>query len=88
GWNNGSPDNSSVATLEISVGGVIYARITSGASGSNTATITYLNGASGSPATVTATTFGSWTTVPITINLPTTVSASGDLQFSYNSGGN
>lgn len=88
GWNNGSPDNSSVATLEISVGGVIYARITSGASGSNTATITYLNGASGSPATVTATTFGSWTTVPITINLPTTVSASGNLQFSYNSGGN
>ncbi|PLP59418.1 hypothetical protein CYK37_08820 [Mesorhizobium loti] len=88
GWNNGSPDNSSVATLEISVGGVIYARITSGASGSTTATIAYLNGATGSPATVTATTFGSWTTVPITINLPTTVSATGDLQFSYNSGGN
>lgn len=88
GWNNGNPDTNSVATLEISVGGVIYARITSGASGSNTATITYLNGASGSPATVAATTFGSWATVPVTINLPTTVSASGALQFSYNSGGN
>ena len=88
GWNNGNPDTSSVATLDISVGGVIYARITSGASGSNTATITYMNGATGSPATVTATTFGSWTTVPITINLPTTVSATGALQFSYDSGGN
>jgi len=93
GWNNPSGvlvDNSSSATLEISVGGVVYARITSGnTSGSaNTATITYLNGASGSPATVASSTFGAWVRTPITINLPSTVAATGALAFSYDSGGN
>ncbi|SFU17467.1 Ig-like domain-containing protein [Mesorhizobium sp. YR577] len=93
GWNNPSgalADNSSSATLEISVGGVVYARITSGntSGAANTATITYLNGASGSPATVASSTFGAWTRTPITINLPSTVAATGALAFAYDSGGN
>ncbi|WP_178130441.1 Ig-like domain-containing protein [Reyranella sp. CPCC 100927] len=86
GWNNRNPDTAAAATLDISVGGVVYARITTGINGSNTATITYMNGASGSPASVTSSTFGSWARTGITINLPATVAATGDLLFSYASG--
>ncbi len=85
-WNNGSPDNSSSATMDVSVGGVVYARITSGnTSGTaNTATITYLNGASGSPATIAG---SASSLTSITLNLPSTVAATGDLLFSFNAGG-
>jgi CshA-type fibril repeat protein len=87
GWNNGTPDGPAASRLQVSVGGVVYAEITTGTTvtGANTATITYLNGASGSPANMAASAFNNWTRTPITINLPSTVAATGDLLFSYSS---
>ena len=54
GWNNGIPDVAAAATVNVSVGGIIYATITTGTPGTTpgTATITYLNGATGAPSTV------------------------------------
>ena len=88
GWNNSSPDTTAPAVLDVSVGGVVYARITTGVSGSaaTTATVAYLNGASGSPATIAASTYQGWTATDITVNLPTSVADSGALVFSYNAG--
>ncbi|GGG05046.1 hypothetical protein GCM10010924_37040 [Rhizobium wenxiniae] len=94
GWNNGillglPNDTTLPSTVDVSIGGVVYARITTGTVNGtpNTATITYLNGASGSPSTVAASTSGSWTRTGITINLPNTVAANGNLVFSFSSVG-
>ena len=96
GWSNNtvlgiSNDNNTPATLDITIGGVLYARVTTGTLNGtpNTATITYFNGASGSPATVTASTAGTtaWTRTPITLNLPSTVAPTGDLVFTYSAAG-
>ncbi len=89
GWNNGIPDAATAATVNVTVGGVIYATITTGTPGTipGTATITYLNGATGSPATVASSTFNAWTATNVTINLPTTVANTGDLVFAYSSAG-
>lgn len=74
GWSNNlllgvSNDNNTPATLDITIGGVLYARITTGTLNGtpNTATITYFNGASGSPTTVAASTAGTtaWIRLPL-----------------------
>ncbi|WP_244937416.1 DUF4347 domain-containing protein, partial [Methylobacterium crusticola] len=88
GWNNSTPDTTAPAVLDVSVGGVVYARVTTGVSGgaATTATVAYLNGASGGPATIAASTYQAWTATDITVNLPTSVADSGALTFSYNAG--
>ncbi|MET7246889.1 DUF4347 domain-containing protein, partial [Methylobacterium sp. EM32] len=88
GWNNSTPDTAVPAVLDVSVAGVVYARITTGVSGAGatTATVTYLNGASGGPAAIAASTYQAWTATDITVNLPTSVADSGTLTFSYNAG--
>jgi VCBS repeat-containing protein len=83
GWNNGAADFGVPATLTISVGGVVYATVTT-PTGAGPAIITYQNGATGSPASIAASTLNAWTYTDITINLPTTVAASGNLVFTYN----
>ncbi|EJN03643.1 Ig-like domain-containing protein [Phyllobacterium sp. YR531] len=87
-WNNGIPDNGAAATLEVSIGGVVYARITTGTivGTPNVATVTFLNGASGSPSLIGSSAAGAWTPASITLNLPSTVAATGDLIFSYAAG--
>ncbi|MBD9387908.1 tandem-95 repeat protein [Agrobacterium sp. AGB01] len=96
GWSNNlllgiSNDNNTPATLDVTIGGVLYARVTTGTLNGtpNTATITYFNGASGSPSTVAASAAGTtaWTRTGVTINLPSTVAATGDLVFSYSAAG-
>ena len=89
GWNNSATDTNQPATLTVSVGGVVYATLTTGVTGTtgvNTATITYQNGASGPSTSVGSSTFSNWTYSTILINLPTTVANSGSLVFAYNSG--
>ncbi|WP_283193223.1 tandem-95 repeat protein [Rhizobium sp. AN80A] len=96
GWSNNlllgiSNDNNTPATLDVTIGGVLYARITTGTLNGtpNTATITYFNGASGTPSTVAASAAGTtaWGRTAVTINLPSTVVATGDLVFSYSAAG-
>ncbi|MFJ5369853.1 DUF4347 domain-containing protein, partial [Bosea sp. CER48] len=84
GWNNGALDVGVPATLTVSVGGVVYATITTATTATGAATIEYQNGATGSPATIAASTLNAWTYTDILINLPTTVAASGNLVFTYN----
>ena len=70
------------ATLEVSVGGVVYMRLTTSAGTGTPATIQYLNGASGSRTTIAAGTFPT-----ISLDLPANVASSGDLRFNYTSTG-
>ena len=82
-WRNGAPATGSTsAQLTVSVAGTPYARITTDPSGGNSATITYLNGASGNLSSITEFTYTGWR-----INLPTTVSATGALSFTHSPGG-
>ncbi|MEQ1550756.1 MAG: GEVED domain-containing protein [Sphingorhabdus sp.] len=82
-WRNGAPAASSTsAQLTVSVAGTDYARITTPAGGGTSATVTYLNGASGNLSTITEFTNTGWR-----INLPTTVSATGALTFTHSPGG-
>ncbi|MBS0452374.1 MAG: tandem-95 repeat protein [Proteobacteria bacterium] len=79
GWTSppaGQPD--AAATLQVSVNGVIYMRILTRANGATSAAIEYLNGASGSRASLTK---GDFPTM--TLNLPSDVASSGDLKFEY-----
>jgi uncharacterized repeat protein (TIGR01451 family) len=68
--------------LTVSVAGTAYARITTDASAGTSATVTYLNGASGNLSTITEFTYTGWR-----INLPTTVAATGDISFAFAPGG-
>ena len=82
-WRNGAPAaGSTSAQLTISVAGTPYARITTDASGGTSASVTYLNGASGNLSTISEFTYTGWR-----INLPTTVSATGALTFTHAPGG-
>ncbi len=73
------------AVMEVQIGGVTYATITSTGIASP-ATITYSNGGSGAVSgSSTTVNISPDTTVPITLNLPTSVAATGDLVFSYTS---
>lgn len=81
-WRNGAPAASSTAAqLTVSVAGTDYARITTPAGGGTSATVTYLNGASGNLSTITEFTYTGWRII-----LPTTVAASGALTFTHTPG--
>ena len=89
-WNNGNPDTNVSGVFTVSVGGVVYATITTGAmnGNENIATIQYSNGASGAsngPVQIAAS-GNSFGYVPITINLPGSVADAGSLVFSYSPG--
>jgi uncharacterized repeat protein (TIGR01451 family) len=82
-WGNGSPRaTSTTATLDVSVGGIIYARVTTAPADGTIATVSYFNGATGNLTTITEFQATGWR-----INLPTSVSATGDLAFSFTPGG-
>ena len=94
GWNNGNPDNNTSSLMRVRIGATVYATITTGRTGGapGTATIAYQNGATGTPATVTAPTapgggYQTWQssgiTRTVTINLPATVVATGNLAFEF-----
>ena len=85
GWGNSSVDISTSATLTISVGGVVYARLTTGAAltpGANTGTFTYFNGATGNLSTLQATTAGGGFAT-LLLDLPSSVATTGSLVFTY-----
>jgi uncharacterized repeat protein (TIGR01451 family) len=82
-WRNGTPAaGSPSSTLTVTVGGVAYARITTDPSAGTTATVAYLNGASGNLSTLTEFASTGWR-----INLPTSVAATGALSFDFVPGG-
>jgi uncharacterized repeat protein (TIGR01451 family) len=82
-WRNGSPAASSAgATLTVSLGGTDYAVITTPTGAGTSATVTYLNGASGNLTSLTEFASTGWR-----INIPTTVNATGALSFTYAPGG-
>lgn len=75
-WNNGSPDVIGATHLDVQIDGITYATIETGGENGSTATVTYLNGASGSNPTVSA---GTWET--IVIDLASGIAATGNLSF-------
>jgi hypothetical protein len=82
-WRNGNPaSGSTTAQLTVSVAGTDYARITTDPSAGTSATVTYLNGATGNLTTITEFTYTGWR-----INLPTSVAATGDISFAFVPGG-
>ena len=82
-WRNGSPSaGSTSATLTVTVGGTAYARVTTDPSSGASASIAYLNGASGNLSSITEFNYTAWR-----INLPRTVSATGALSFDFAPGG-
>ncbi|WP_177175901.1 Ig-like domain-containing protein [Sphingopyxis sp. YR583] len=91
-WNNSSNlvnGAGQAATLDIVVGGITYARITTGGpSGGLVGTVTYLNGASGPNTTIAGNQSSSTTGFSdITINLPTGIANSAALTYRFNSNG-
>ncbi|MES2531891.1 MAG: DUF4347 domain-containing protein, partial [Pseudomonadota bacterium] len=91
GWNNNNilvvPDSNVAGVFTVSVGGVVYATITTGRSGATIATVAYFNGASGPNSTITVSTQGTFSFTDVTINLPSSVANNGALSFSYAPGG-
>ncbi len=70
------------STLDVSIGGIVYATLTTDPADPTHTTITYQNGAGGN-----LTTFaGNLMYLPLTIDLPAGVAASGDLTFTYDRG--
>ncbi|NOU45325.1 MAG: DUF4347 domain-containing protein, partial [Methyloglobulus sp.] len=79
-------------TMDISVGGVVYARLTTGLGTGTAGSITYLGGATNAAGDFTATTITQMANATsalssITINLPSSVAASGSLVFTTTSAG-
>ncbi|MFM2276248.1 MAG: hypothetical protein RL211_2120, partial [Pseudomonadota bacterium] len=85
-WGNGigAMGVSPASTLTVRVGGVSYATVTTATGTGGSANIVYLNGATGNLATVPV---GTTTPSAWVIDLPTTVSATGALVFSFTGGG-
>ena len=82
-WRNGAPAGTSTsAQLTVSVAGTDYARITTPAGAGTSASVTYLNGATGNLTTINEFTYTGWR-----INLPTTVAATGAISFTHAPGG-
>lgn len=82
-WRNGAPAASSTsATLTVSLAGTDIARITSPAGATATASVAYLNGASGNITSITE-----FNNTPWRINAPTSVAASGALSFTHTPSG-
>ncbi len=82
-WRNGSPSaGSTSAQINITVAGTLYARITTDPNAGTSAAITYFNGATGNLTSITEFISTGWR-----INLPTTVSATGAITFTFTPGG-
>jgi hypothetical protein len=77
GNNTGPPEQ-----LDVSIGGVLYARFTGSDIDAN-GTVTFFNGATGTPSTIAAGSAGTWTGPTVTIDLPANVAPTGDLVFSH-----
>ncbi len=82
GWNNVIGPTGNPQQLTLSIGGVDYATITTSLSGS-TASVLFLNGASGSPSTISESTYFDWTYTTIELNLPGSVADTADIQFTW-----
>ena len=78
-WRNGNPAaGSNSATMDVYVGGTQYARVTTPDDGPASASVSYFNGAIGN-----RTSFDEFATQGWEIELPSTVSASGDFAFRF-----
>ncbi|MCJ8310222.1 MAG: tandem-95 repeat protein, partial [Hyphomicrobiales bacterium] len=83
GWNNTSGDGGRAQELTLSVGGVDYVTLTTPAGTGATTSVNFLNGASGTPATISASTYLDWTYTTIDLNLPAAVADTADIQFAW-----
>lgn len=83
GWNNTSGDGGRAQELTLSVGGVDYVTLTTPGGPGATTSVNFLNGASGTPATISESTYLDWTYTTIDVNLPAAVSDTADVQFSW-----
>ena len=85
-WNDGNPAPSSgYATFEMQINGVVYARVTTPDGDGSQATVTYLNGATGTVATIAeGSALGATGYQTLTVNLPNGVPDSGTLRFVVN----
>ena len=82
-WRNGAPAaGSTSAQINITVAGTLYARITTDPNAGTSAAVTYFNGATGNLTSITEFISTGWR-----INLPTTVSATGAIAFTFTPGG-
>ncbi|MEM9734637.1 MAG: tandem-95 repeat protein [Pseudomonadota bacterium] len=84
-WNNadlGGMGGSS-QTLTLSIGGVDYFVLTTPSGNGATASISYLNGASGTPASLNGSTMLDWTYESVTVDLPADVANGGDIVFRW-----
>ncbi|MES2547486.1 MAG: DUF4347 domain-containing protein, partial [Pseudomonadota bacterium] len=87
-WHDGTPASSSPSsTLNVYVGGVLYAKILTPVGDGTSATVVYSNGAIGSLATIPEGGLAPITFTNILIDLPSTVVASGKIIFEFIGGG-
>lgn len=99
GWNNSNgSDGATPATLRVSVGGTLYATVSTGTTTGTplVANVTFQNGASGTPTTISTTSdptvaYRNWqgagVAQTVTINLPASVAATGTLQLAFSAAG-
>ncbi|NOS73047.1 MAG: DUF4347 domain-containing protein, partial [Methyloglobulus sp.] len=82
-WGNGTGSGGSPAsTLDISVGGTLYARVNTVTGTGTSGTVTYFNGATGNLSTITAS-----TATTLLLNLPSNVASTGNLEYKFTGGG-
>jgi hypothetical protein len=89
GWSDHHHESESIQ-LTLSVAGVNYAQITTTNGPGTNIGVTYLNGATGPVTVIPSSPEHDWIYYPVEVNLPASVSNSGDLTFSWlnlNSGG-
>ena len=82
GWSDHNADHeSSPIQVTLLVAGVDYAQITTSNGGGSTASVTYLNGASGPPTIITSSEEKDWIYYPVQVNLPASVADSGSIRL-------
>lgn len=82
GWNDGG-SSGSAQTLTLTIAGVDYAQIVTPDGAGTEASVTFMNGASGTPATISSSIFLAWDHETITVDLPGGVSDTGDISFTW-----
>ncbi|MEP4290868.1 MAG: tandem-95 repeat protein, partial [Rhizobiaceae bacterium] len=83
GWNDVPSDGGRSQQLTLSVDGIDYVSLTTPSGPGTTATVNFLNGASGTPASISSSTYLDWTYSTIELNLPAGVSDTADVQFTW-----
>ncbi|MEQ1739511.1 MAG: DUF4347 domain-containing protein, partial [Methyloglobulus sp.] len=81
-WGNGSGGTSPASTLDISVGGTLYARVTTVTGTGTVGAVAYFNGATGNLSTITAA-----TATTLLVDLPSNVASTGNLVYRFTGGG-